>query len=89
LDRSDIILQVRDNGKEFWDILSRLFIPFCATKVTAGAGLGYAAPPVTPTGGDISVETLRARVSQSRSRAKKLPKPFYCPLPPRDNLKIS
>ena len=62
----EVTLQVRDTGKGIsGDILNRLFMPFCTTKVTAGAGLGLAAAKaiVTSHGGDISVETEEGKGS--------------------------
>ena len=75
----EVVLQVRDTGKGISaDILDRLFIPFCTTKVTAGAGLGLATAKAIATshGGDISVETEAGKGSiftVTLPRAKELP----------------
>ncbi len=79
-----VILQVRDNGTGISDdMLGRLFIPFCTTKVTAGAGLGLATARaiVKSREGDISVETVVGKGSiftvtlprVTLARAKELP----------------
>ncbi len=79
---NEVILQVRDNGKGISkDMLGKLFIPFCTTKVTAGAGLGLATARaiVNSHGGDISVETVEGKGSVftvTLPRTKKLPKAF-------------
>ena len=87
----DVILQVRDNGNGISkDMLGKLFIPFCTTKVTAGAGLGLATARaiVNSHGGDISVETVEGKGSiftVTLPRAKELPKvPSIAPSPPRE-----
>jgi signal transduction histidine kinase len=77
----DVILQVRDNGKGIsGDFLNKLFIPFCTTKVTAGAGLGLATARaiVKSHGGAISVETEQGKGSiftVTLPKAKQLPNP--------------
>jgi signal transduction histidine kinase/ActR/RegA family two-component response regulator len=62
----EVILKVLDTGKGISrEMLSRLFIPFSTTKVTAGAGLGLATSQaiIRSHGGDISVETVEGRGS--------------------------
>jgi signal transduction histidine kinase/ActR/RegA family two-component response regulator len=95
-ENDDVILQVRDNGKGISeDMLGRLFIPFCTTKVTAGAGLGLATARaiVKSHEGDISVETVEGKGSiftVTLPRAKRLPKvPLIATSSPREqHLKI-
>ena len=76
----EVILKVLDTGKGISrDMLSRLFIPFSTTKVTAGAGLGLATAQalVRSHGGDISVETVEGKGSiftVTLPRAEELPK---------------
>jgi CheY-like chemotaxis protein len=80
----EVILQVSDNGTGISDdMLGRLFVPFCTTKVTAGAGLGLATARaiVKSHEGDISVETVVGKGSiftvtlprVTLGRAKELP----------------
>ena len=62
----DVMLHVRDNGVGIsQDMLSKLFIPFSTTKVSAGAGLGLATSwaMVKSNGGDISVESAEGKGS--------------------------
>jgi signal transduction histidine kinase/CheY-like chemotaxis protein len=86
----EVILQVLDTGKGISrDMLSRLFIPFFTTKVTAGAGLGLATARaiVRSHGGDISVETVEGKGSifaVTLPRAEELPKALANASPPLD-----
>jgi signal transduction histidine kinase/FixJ family two-component response regulator len=77
---NEVILKVLDTGKGIpREMLSRLFIPFSTTKVTAGAGLGLATAEamVRNHGGDISVETVEGKGSiftVTLPKAAELPK---------------
>ena len=92
----EVNLQVCDTGTGIsGDMLSRLFIPFCTTKVTAGAGLGLATARAIANshGGDISVETAEGKGSVftvTLPRAKELPKaPSITPARPSDDVPAS